>query len=110
MRVPCSAVILISCSGFTGVISYWLQDSVEKMKLLNSEMLLSANVSVSKHDSSIGALKNTGDSDPPALTLSSVLFARTRAHTVHLYVCVCVCVFYYSENKHWLCPWTSLTL
>jgi len=99
MRVSCPAVILISCLGFTGVISYWLQDRVEKMEQLGSEMLLSANVPVSKHDnSSIGALKNTGDCDPPALTLSSVLFART--HTVRL------CFFF--RNKHWLCPWTSL--
>jgi len=89
MRVSCSAVILISCSGFTGVISYWLQDSAEKMKQLSSEMLLSANVSVSKHDnSSIGASKNTGDCDTPALKLSSVFVARTSAHTVHL------CVFF----------------
>jgi hypothetical protein len=50
MRVSCSAVILISCSGFTVVISYLLQDNVEKIKQQSTEMLLSTNVSVSKHD------------------------------------------------------------
>jgi hypothetical protein len=56
MRVSCSAVILISCAGFTVVISYQLQDKVENTKQQSTEMLLSTNVSVSKHDTAALAL------------------------------------------------------